>query len=215
MGARIYGGGSSGGGGGDVFLAGSPQVFTGGGNQFEQPLILGSNGSTNGTLRFEDLAGSGFVSSIAPPAAGFSANRSIVLPDIGGGILMVGTSAVTTSGGSPASGTVGKVDIAARTTAIASTGITNSTPAGMYMVSAQIACTVAGAGTISLTMTAATDGGTRNIVVVTTNMAAVGLDTNTQPIYLASGNVTFTTAFSTSPVGSGTYVTRVRCSFLG
>lgn len=173
---------------------------------------LGDPGVTSGTLRFEDGSGSGFRQSLSIPAAGLTANRSTLLADIGGQILMVGQTTVA-AGGTVSAGNVGTVNITGRTTAITTTTITNGTPAGLYMISTQIACTTVGAGTLSITYTATTDGGSRTITPVNRSMVAAGIDTNTSPIYLSSGNITFVTAFSGG--GSGTYAIRIRASFLG
>lgn len=191
--------------GGDVFLAAS-QEFTAN-NIFDLPLELGVNGVDNGTLRFVDGAGSGFKSSIAPPAAGFTANRSIILPDIGGAILMVGT------GTSPAgSGLIARVNLTGQTAAITSTILTNGTPAGLYMISTQLACTTVGAGQLQITFSATTDSGTRTISD-TVSMTTLGINNLTAPLYLTSGNITWGTAFLSS--GSGTYAVRIRASYLG
>ena len=210
MGVRISGGG---GGGAGTNLLPLNNEWTGN-NTFDLPLVLGVDGSYNGTLKFWSIAGTGFACTIAPPAGGFSANRSIILPDIGGQIFMVGANSVA-EGGSPAAGTIATVNVTGRTTAYSSTNLTNATPAGLYMISTQLACTTVGTGTLSITYTATTDGGSRAISPVTLPLTIGNIQTNTSPIYLSSGNITFVTSFSTVPAGSGTYALRIRCSYLG
>lgn len=214
MGATITNKAASGAGGGDVFLA-ATQEFTGV-NTFDLAPILGVDGTYGGALKFRDLGGSGFTGIIAAPNL-FTGNVSLTMPQASGTWMVTGndTHSVVGNGAvaDAAAGKIGAFEITGRSNAVAITKLTNTTPAGVYLISTQIACTTTGAGLLQITYSATTDGGARTISPISRDMTVAGISSAATPIYLASGNITFVTAFLSS--GSGTYAVRIRGSYQG
>lgn len=111
----------------------------------------------------------------------------------------------------PSTGDIGKVDRTGIVANIATTNITDSRPAGVYVLIGELECTVVGTGTIGLNAVATDDVGSSSYIIASKSMIALGRVSFNIAIYLASGNITW----STSSYASGTYAIRMRCIYAG
>ena len=93
---------------------------------------------------------------------------------------------------------------------IASTKITNAAKAGVYFVQGCMECTASGSGTISFNVTSTDDVGSITQVFGTLPMSIQTQRLNSS-LYLASGDITFTT----TGYVSGTYAIRARWIYGG
>jgi len=116
----------------------------------------------------------------------------------------------------PAAGEIGKVNRTAQTADIASTNLTNGTAAGFYVIDAVLEDTTSDvtAGVVTVTFGWTDDAGATTDATLTQVLTAVGRSRITVPLYLASGNVTYSTAH-TGIFGSAAYALRIRCRFMG
>ena len=207
MGETISSGGSGGGGA----LADHTHSTTGDGGSVivctsmtsKVTTVLGENGVTGGSAKFWDQAGTGFACTIASPALGYTANRSITLPDIGGLVTLAGANA------SPATaGTIARVNVTGQTGNIASTILANATPAGLYDVSVYMETAVVGAAGNTVVLTIAwTDSVGAKTSTVTLDTATLSKQNPMLTIYKtsAASNITWSTVRT-----GGTYTVRLR-----
>lgn len=116
----------------------------------------------------------------------------------------------------PASGAMGKVNKTAQAAAIAATNLTNTTPAGYYVVNYVLEDTTADvtAGTMQFQINYTDDIGATNQTGAALAMTATGRDSKQFEVYLASGNITYQTNL-VGIIGTARYALRVRVSFLG
>jgi hypothetical protein len=136
--------------------------------------------------------------------------RTASAPNVPGLLVLAGNGADP-----PAAGAIGKVNRTAQVADIASTKLTDTTPAGLYVVSCALECTTAdgAAGSVIVTFSWTDDVGATT-QVLTQVLTATGRQTLTFTVYLASGNITYAV---THTVGYGTsqYALRVRAGFTG
>lgn len=132
--------------------------------------------------------------------------------DVPGSMVVVGNGADP-----PATDAIGKVNQTGKTAAIASTNLTNSTPAGLYRISYFLRCTTAdaAAGTISVSFVYTDDVGSTTDTSATVALTATTNRTqDSLVVYLASGNITYSTTL-TGSIGSSQYQLRARAEYLG
>ena len=113
----------------------------------------------------------------------------------------------------PGTGDIGEVNLTGVSANIATTVIVNTRPRGLYWFEGVAECTSTSAGTISVTATWTDDAGGSTAVIATLPMSATGRASlsNSLSIYLASGNL----SYSTSGWTSGRYALRFRCFYGG
>lgn len=145
------------------------------------------------------------------PVTGLTADRFWNCQDNSGDLVTVGSSAAVP----PASTFMGKVNATAKTADIASTKLTDATPAGMYRVSYVIEDTTADvtAGILTLTLSWTDDIGATT-ATATQTLATQGRTAGAVTLYLASGNITYATTH-TLGFGTSQYALRMRCEYLG
>jgi hypothetical protein len=201
--------------GGDVFLANTQELT--GNNRFDLPLLLGLDGSYAGTIKFYDLAGTGFITTLTGKN-GLTGNRGITLPDNGGYVSLIGDDLKATAVDASA-GRIGAWNLTGQTANITSKKLTNGTPAGVYIVHAQLTCTAgnATAPNISFAITGTTEGSARTLPALISVMTG---STNpvsfTVPFYLASGDITWTvTGYGAGSGTTPTFALRIRAAFAG
>lgn len=171
--------------------------------------VLQNAGAPPSIIFSNTLAGK--TLSLEPGAV--AANLSVYLPQITGDLASTG------SGSDPPTlaQMVGKVN-RATTSSPVSTGvkITNGAPAGWYEIEYYVRCTTAGSGTLNLLLTY-NDGSARSDVTIgSASMGSTtipGFGQGTFTFYLASGDTTWKTAFSSG--GSGSYQLRMRATYKG
>lgn len=144
------------------------------------------------------------------PIAGLTADRYWNHQDQSGDLVTVGT-----AGNPPQAGFLGRVNVTAKTADIASTKLTDTTPAGMYRVSYLMEDTTQDvtAGILTLTLSWTDDVGATT-ATATQTLAAVGRTSGVITLYLASGNITYATTH-TLGFGTSQYALRMRCEYLG
>lgn len=142
-----------------------------------------------------------------------TAQREWILPDVYGKLVAVsnGTNPPDTPGD------MGIVNATAQAAAIASTNLTNTTPAGLYRINYSLRCTTADvtAGTITASFTYTDDvGATTDTTAAIVLTATTSRQAGSFVVYLASGNITYLTTL-TGIIGTSRYQLRARCEFLG
>lgn len=137
--------------------------------------------------------------------------RTLDVLDAPGANLIVGSGADP-----PAAEAIGKVNRTAVVAAIAATKLTDTTPAGYYVVDYTIETTTADvtAGTIQFGIAYADDVGATTQAGALLALTATGRDRGSFQAWLASGNITYNTAL-VGIFGTSAYALRVRCTFLG
>lgn len=166
----------------------------------------GDDGATPGELSMFDGVTVGRTVSLVPHSGGMTASRIIALPDVNGTVPLIGTGLDDTA----VAGTLARVQRTGQTANITAKKLSNTVPAGFYSVWAYLVCTSGsgGAGTISLNLQWTDSTGGQNKPAVPLAMTTTGVNTNVvYPIYLASGNITYTVTGYTA----GTYELRIRC----
>ncbi len=115
-----------------------------------------------------------------------------------------------------ASGALGKVDLTAQTADIGSTNLSNTPPAGFYEIQAILEDTTADAlaGIVTVTFAWTDDVGATTDASLTLALTGTGRARVTIPIYVASGNISYSTAH-TGIFGSAAYAIRIRVLALG
>jgi hypothetical protein len=111
----------------------------------------------------------------------------------------------------PGTGQTATVNRLGQTAPIASTNITNATAVGQYQINGTLECTATGTGSVTVTIVATDDVGSRIITAGTLVMATLNRVFLAVTPYLASGNITW----SSTDSGTGTYAVRMRCYYLG
>ena len=152
-----------------------------------------------------------FLLSFLGPGAGLSAARSHSIQDASGTYVLVGD-----SGDPPAANFMGIVNRTAQTADITSTIIANGTGAKLYVVYYVLETTTSapGAGAITLTLSWTDDAGATTASSAALILTAVGRDRGTIPLYLASGNVTYTVTVA-GIYSTSAYALRMRIMMLG
>jgi len=136
--------------------------------------------------------------------------RTATAPNVPGLLGLIGNGA-----NPPATGAIGKVDLTGQTGDIASTKLTDTTPAGQYLIHCVLEDTAADvtAGVATVTFSWTDDAGATT-QTVTQTLAAAGRSALSFPLYLASGNITYAVTH-TGIFGASQYALRVRAAFLG
>jgi hypothetical protein len=116
----------------------------------------------------------------------------------------------------PVSGYIGRVNRTNQSADIASTKLTDATTAGMYVIHAVLEDTTndVTAGTVTVTFGWIDDVGATTDATLTQTLITTGRARVTIPLYLASGNITYTVAH-TGIFGAAKYALRVRVEYLG
>lgn len=127
-----------------------------------------------------------------------TAARNYGLGNLAGNIVIVGDDPPAV-----ASGALGKEDLTAQAADITSVNLSNTPPAGLYMVEAYLVCTAldAGAGTATLTLGWTDVLGATTDATVTKALTSTGRSKAIIPMQVSSGNITYTIT------GGGTYGT--------
>ena len=143
-------------------------------------------------------------------SAGLTASRFVQAPNQSGDITLHGFSADP-----PTANFMGKVNRTAQVANIATTNLTNTTPAGEYRISYTLADTTADvtAGILTLTFGWTDDVGATT-ATATQALTALGRTSGTVTLYLASGNITYGVTH-TGIFGTSAYALRVRCEYIG
>lgn len=144
---------------------------------------------------------------INPEPMRTAVNTNCYVPAVNGSLLVAGSSP------DPAAtlGAISKVNRVGQTASITSNKLTNASPAGFYLVSASLACTIAAVGSVTFNLVWTDDAGAVTDPLLTVNTATVTRGYANKSIYLASGDITWTT----TRVGTATYALRVRAVYLG
>lgn len=142
--------------------------------------------TSNDVIGIFDSANGGSIIVFAP-AAGLVSNRRHSYLDGSGAYCLIGNDSDP-----PAAGFMGKVDRTAQTADIASVKLTDTCPAGQYLVVGELECTTGagGAGTVTITFSWTNDSGARTSAV-TLSLATAGSTPILIPVYLASGDVSW------------------------
>lgn len=116
----------------------------------------------------------------------------------------------------PAAGAIGKPNITGKSGAQASTKLTDTTPAGYYVVHYTLEVTTGDvtAGTIQFQIGYTDDVGATTQTGTAIVLTATGRDRGAFEVYLASGNITYQTNL-TGIAAASLYALRVRCEFMG
>jgi len=141
-----------------------------------------------------------------------TAVRDWQFEDCTGSLAITGNENKTTAANA-SSGRVAKFNLTGQTGTIAATNITTSTAAGFYQINANVACTIAGTGSLNVNLAWTGDGGAKTVAIISGYaMTATGtVGQATYVVYLASGNITFTV----TGTFTGTYALRLRDTYLG
>lgn len=138
--------------------------------------------------------------------------RALACLDVGGTVPLVGNDPPAV-----ASGALGKVDLTAQTANIATTNLSSTPPAGLYLVEVYLACTTADvtAGTLAVTI-GWTDvvGATSSTPITGFALTATGRTSGRQIVQLSSGDITYAVAV-TGAYGTSQYAVYVRVIALG
>jgi hypothetical protein len=177
------------------------QPFSSGAKAIE---IIGPVGWTGDLLRLRDDAGS--------PVIYLRVNAT-------GDVETSARSNLALAGNStdpPVAGYIGRVNRTNQGADIASTKLTDATTAGMYVIQAVLEDTTndVTAGTVTVTFGWTDDVGATTDATLTQTLITTGRARVTIPLYLASGNITYSVAH-TGIFGSAKYALRVRCMYLG
>lgn len=141
-----------------------------------------------------------------------STTRLLEMQNLLGTIPIVGNDAPAV-----ASGALGKVDLTAQTADIATTNLSSTPPAGLYMVEAYLLCTTADAAAGTLTVTIGwtdTVGATTSTPITAFPLTATGRTTGRQLVQVASGDISYAVAV-TGAYGTSAYAVYVRVLSLG
>ena len=167
--------------------------------------------STGGTfIQVQDTV-SGFSCSLNGPSNGYAASRDIGQLDANGALPLCGDGADP-----PSAARMGKVNRTAQVANIASTKLTNGTAAGFYLVHYVLEDTTADvtAGTVTLVVAWTDDAGATTVSSAALVLTTAGRTSGTIPIYLASGDVTYSTTH-TGLFGTAQYALRMRIVAMG
>jgi len=182
---------------------------------------VGTTGLAAGVpgIELEETGSGTQIIAIRAPAA-VAANRIVLTQDLNGIIPIVGNDPP-----SVASGSLGQVDLTGQTAAIGSTNLSNTPPAGIYVVHVVVECTTAsGSGAPTLDMNLAwtdTLGATNRNATANPgetafplSLAATGRTSATFIIQVASGNISYSTTINAAS-GSPQYAIYIRVMALG
>lgn len=161
-----------------------------------------------GQLRWLETSGSKIGTLTA---AAVSNSPGWLLPNLTGGIVLVGNDPPAV-----AAGAMGKVDITGRTTAIGATNLTNNAAAGYFTVHYALTVTTADvtAGTIQLGIAYTDDLGATTQAGAALVLTATGRQSGSFNVYLASGELSYNTAL-VGIMGTAQYAVRLRVVSLG
>jgi hypothetical protein len=156
--------------------------------------------------------GSTFNATLAIPGLGepLTDNRVWTFPDANG-VLPIRGNSVTPI----AAGLMAKINATGQTADIASTKLTNATATGVYLVSYVLEDTSADALAGSVTLTVGwTDDAGATTATATQVLTATGRTAASVTLYLASGDITFSTSHI-GIFGTSSYAVRIRVTYLG
>jgi hypothetical protein len=188
------------------------KVYDSGGSNLVVEVDANGNYYGGPSFQMTNVAGGTIVTLLAQdPAQPASSTAQSILSPYSGRILVAGSTA------SPAaSGLICKVNATNQSADIASTKLTNATVAGMYHVWAVLEDTTADvtAGIVTLSIAYTDDAGATTNTATTQTLGATGRATLSLPLYLASGDITYSTSH-TGIFGSAKYALRIRAALLG
>jgi hypothetical protein len=143
--------------------------------------------------------------------AALTQDRILTVADLDGTIPVVGNDPPAV-----ASGALGKVDLTAQVADIGSTNLSNTPPAGFYVIHAVLEDTTADitAGAVTVTFAWTDDVGATTDATLTQTLVTTGRSRITIPIYVASGNISYSTSH-TGIFGTSAYALRIRVLALG
>jgi len=121
-----------------------------------------------------------------------------------------------TAPASLASGKLGKVNLTGQAGDIASANLTFSPSTGVYVIDAILEDTASDitAGIVTVTFAWTDDAGATTDATLTQTLTATGRNRITIPLWLQSGNISYSTAH-TGIFGTATYALRIRVTALG
>jgi hypothetical protein len=140
-----------------------------------------------------------------------AAARTQKFPNTDGTFVIVGNDPPAV-----ASGALGKVDLTVQGADIGSTNLSNSPPAGMYLITAVLEDTTADltAGIVTVTFAWTDDAGATTDATLTQTLTGTGRSNLSLPIYVASGDISYSTGH-TGIFGTAKYALRIRVLALG
>ena|SRR6267378_756863 len=158
----------------------------------------------------DDVNLGGVISVKGPGGAGIATAQTVRYPEASGTLALRGDGADP-----PAAGFMGKVNRTAQTADIASVRLTDTCPAGQYLIAGELECTTGagGAGAVTVTFSWTNDSGAKTSSV-TLSLATAGSTPILIPAYLASGDVTWAVTH-TGLYLTSQYAIRVRPISLG
>lgn len=182
-------------------------VFIDGYNYGGNLLLLGDYVGGTGALQLGD-GPSGASNSIY--TAPLTATRTTQFPNASGKVVIASDSTDP-----PVAGFMGRVDRTAQTADIASVKLTDTCPAGQYLIVGELECTTGagGAGTVTVTFSWTNDSGAKTSAV-TLSLATAGSTPILIPAYLLSGDVSWAVTH-TGLYLTSQYALRVRTVALG